>query len=102
MPSIQQPILSRMSVSKPMTGISASEARARVWLAVPALLIALAACDQTGGTGPGGVSEGEASALEDAAEMLDERRLPDGALPPLDGPPVEGGESTEMTGDSAE
>lgn len=31
--------------------------------------------------GPGGVTVGEARALDEAAEMLDERRLPEDALP---------------------
>ena len=49
-------------------------------LLVPALL--LAACDGPGGSsGPGAVSEGEARALDEAAEMLEERNLPDGVLP---------------------
>ncbi|MEL6529613.1 MAG: hypothetical protein AAGK01_02180 [Pseudomonadota bacterium] len=81
---------------------SASRKHFRFWLAAPAFLLALAACDRTGGTGPGGVSEGEAQALEDAAEMLDERRLPEEALPQIEGPPIEGSESTEVTGDNAE
>ena len=46
-------------------------------------LLMLAACDGGGTTsGPGAVSEGEARALDEAAEMLEERRLPEGALPP--------------------
>jgi hypothetical protein len=32
--------------------------------------------------GPGGVTVGEARALDEAAEMLDEQRLPKEALPP--------------------
>ena len=32
--------------------------------------------------GPGGVTVGEARALDEAAEMLDEQRLPPEALPP--------------------
>lgn len=32
-------------------------------------------------SGPGGVTVGEARALDEAAEMLDERRLPKRALP---------------------
>lgn len=60
---------------------------------IAALLPLLAACD-SGGTGaPGGVSPGEAKALEEAAEMLDERRLPPDALPPEAAP-------AEMTGDT--
>lgn len=52
-----------------------------VMLIAPALL--LSACDSAGGSGgPGAVSEGEARALDEAAEMLEERRLPEGALPP--------------------
>lgn len=51
-------------------------------LLAPALL--LCACDGSGGAGgPGAVSEGEARALDEAAEMLEERRLPEGALPPV-------------------
>lgn len=51
-------------------------------------LLALTACDTGGGSSaPGAVSEGEAQALDDAADMLDERQLPDGALPPIDMPP---------------
>jgi hypothetical protein len=33
--------------------------------------------------GPGGVTVGEARALDEAAEMLDEQRLPEEALPPV-------------------
>lgn len=67
-------------------------------LAVP---LALAACGDEPAKAPGGVSPGEAKALEDAASMLDERRLPPEALP-TDVP----GESpaavpAEMTGDAA-
>ncbi|MEM9501780.1 MAG: hypothetical protein AAF941_08030 [Pseudomonadota bacterium] len=66
----------------------------------------LAACDGAGGSGPGGVSEGEARALDEAAEMLDAQRLPDEALPALDEPPPGGEpsgetEAAEMTGDNA-
>jgi hypothetical protein len=64
---------------------------------VPALLLlvaCLAACDGAGADAPGGVSAGEAEALEDAAEMLDERRLPAQALPPE-------AASAELTGDTA-
>ena len=56
----------------------------------PALLLPLllAACDAPGGSsGPGAVSEGEARALDEAAEMLEERRLPPEAL---SNPAVEG------------
>jgi hypothetical protein len=62
-----------------------------------ALLLALAACGDEGASAPGGVSPGEAEALEDAASMLDERQLPPEALPsdvPSEAP-------AEMTGDAA-
>lgn len=55
---------------------------AHLALAAPLLLL-LAACDSGGGDGAGAVSEGEARALDEAAEMLEERRLPEGALPPV-------------------
>lgn len=47
----------------------------------------LSACGSGGADGPGSVSPDEAQALDDAAEMLEERRLPGGALPPV-GEPV--------------
>ena len=41
------------------------------------LLVALAACgSRDNDPGPGGVSVGEARALDDAAKMLDARKLP--------------------------
>ncbi len=48
----------------------------------PALLVvALAACGQKDtDAGPGGVSVGEARALDQAASMLDQQRLPPGAF----------------------
>ncbi len=60
-----------------------------------AAILALAACNPSTGSAPGAVSEGEAAALEEAAEMLDERRLPEGTLPPIDGPLP-----TEQSGDT--
>lgn len=73
---------------------------ARPFLAA-GLLMVLAGCDSGGaGTGgPGAVSEGEAQALDEAAEMLDERRLPDGVLPEPD-PPSAAYPSAESTGDN--
>lgn len=45
-------------------------------------LALLAACGPSeNDPGPGGVTVGEAKALDDAAEMLDQRRLPPDALP---------------------
>lgn len=77
---------------------------------MPRLLIAaglaciLAACGESGADAPGAVSQGEAKALEDAASMLDERRLPPEALPPEAIPPGAAGPGTgaeKMTGDTA-
>ncbi|GAB4471577.1 MAG: hypothetical protein OHK0018_01240 [Erythrobacter tepidarius] len=67
--------------------------RAPVVLLALALLPALVACGRAGADAPGGVSPGEAEALDDAAEMLDRRRLPREALPPEAAP-------AEMTGDT--
>jgi hypothetical protein len=68
-----------------------------------ALALALAACGSEPAREPGAVSPGEAKALDDAASMLDERRLPPEALPadaPTDAPPETA--PAEMTGDAAE
>jgi len=66
-------------------------------LAFAALFVSgmlLTACDGSGGAeGPGSVSVDEAKALDEAAEMLDERRLPEGALPPVPVPQQEAGET---------
>ena len=48
--------------------------------------LALAACGSGSETGPGGVSDGEARALDEAAEKLDRQQLPDSAIPPVDLP----------------
>lgn len=67
-----------------------------------AVALALASCGDEGAKAPGGVSPGEAKALEDAASMLDERKLPPEALPsdsPTDAPGEAPG--AEMTGDAA-
>ncbi len=70
-------------------------------VAAIAAMLALAACGDSGGSAPGAVSEGEAKALEEAAEMLDERRLPDGVVPDIEAPPA-GTPSAEVTGDTSE
>ena len=61
--------------------------RSSVWSAGAALLaLSLAACGTGAETGPGGVSEGEARALDEAAEKLDKQQLPADAVPPVDLP----------------
>lgn len=70
-----------------------------------AALLVLAACGDEGASAPGGVSPGEAKALEDAASMLDERKLPPEALPtdaPADAPAAGATAApAEMTGDAS-
>ena len=54
----------------------------RAVLALSLIALMLAACGKAGDTaGPGGVTVSEARALDDAAEMLKQRRPAD-ALPP--------------------
>jgi len=66
------------------------------WLALPALV--LAGCDSGALQPAGGVSQGEADALAEAAEMLDETRtLPEGAVPQEALPEAA---SDEMAGDT--
>jgi len=61
-------------------------------------LLALAGCGSgDNDPGPGGVTVGEARALDEAAEMIEGRRIPDGALRPAQpvdqaGPPSAGQE----------
>ena len=58
-------------------------------IAILLALSALAACSSE--PGPGGATSGEAKALDDAAEMLEDQRLPDSALrPPAEQPPTSG------------
>jgi hypothetical protein len=69
-----------------------------------AACLTLAACEGEVETAPGAVSEGEAAALEKAAEMLDETRMPEGALPDIE-PPADTTSATpqdtsQMTGDN--
>lgn len=68
-----------------------------------AVALVLASCGDEGAKAPGGVSPGEAKALEDAASMLDERKLPPEALPSNGSTDAPGGEApgAEMTGDAA-
>jgi hypothetical protein len=63
-------------------------------------LLALAACDSAGPSAPGAVSKGEAEALEEAADMLDQQRtLPPDTIPPLDLPPAaaDAGKADDIT-----
>jgi hypothetical protein len=66
----------------------------RALLLALVMTLPLAACGSERASTPGAVSPGEAKALDEAAQMLDERRLPPEALP-TDAP-------AEMTGDAAE
>jgi hypothetical protein len=83
-----------------MVGACALRHRSALWLAV--VSATLAGCDAAAPTPAGGVSEGEAQALSEAAEMLDkERRLPSEALPEISPTPTPQPEpSAEMTGDN--
>ncbi|WP_285712207.1 hypothetical protein [Erythrobacter oryzae] len=67
-------------------------------LSVLALALALAACGSEEVREAGPISPGEAKTLDEAAEMLDQRRLPAEALP-TDAPTAP---PAEMTGDDAE
>lgn len=59
-------------------------------LGLPAAVLALGGCGASGEpASPGAVSEGEAEALDEAASMLDETRLPEGALPEIEAPASE-------------
>jgi hypothetical protein len=69
-------------------------------LIAASLACMLAACGGDGPDAPGAVSAGEAEALEQAAEMLDARRLPPEALPP-EVTPTTAPSPAEMTGDTA-
>ncbi len=67
------------------------------------VLIVLASCGPADNDpGPGGVTVGEARALDEAAAMIDQRRLPDSALPENTGEaaplPPEAGSNRETTG----
>ena len=62
------------------------------------LALAVAACGEDRAPAPGAVSAGEAKALEAAAAMIDQRRLPPRALPPEAA--TDAGDA-EMTGDTA-
>ena len=64
-------------------------------------LALLAACGPSDSDpGPGGVTVGEAKALDEAAEMLDQRRLPPEALPSHTQPGGTPSPSTSATGEA--
>lgn len=51
-------------------------------LSILASALLLTACEPSGNDpGPGGVTVDEAKALDEAAEMIEAQRLPEGALP---------------------
>lgn len=66
-----------------------------------ALALALSACGDEGAKAPGGVSPGEAKALDDAAAMLEERKLPPEALPTDAALATPTPAPAELTGDPA-
>lgn len=73
----------------PLRRLRYGQAMTRAPIALLPLL--LAACGPAGNDpGPGGVTVDEAKALDQAAEMLEERRLPDEALskPAVEGEPA--------------
>lgn len=72
-----------MKASKP----AIARARLPALAAVPLAL--LAACSGEAEGPPTGVSEGEAQALEDAAEMLEAERLPEGVVPGTEAAPAD-------------
>jgi hypothetical protein len=65
------------------------------------LALALAACGGEQASAPGAVSPGEAKALEEAAAMLDERKLPPEALPPEAASPEMPVDSAQPSSNSA-
>lgn len=66
-------------------------------LALVAVSLALAACDQgEGAPAPGGVTAGEARALDEAAEMIEQRRLPAEALRASAAPPAAGAQASAV------
>lgn len=58
-------------------------------------LALLATCSGDADAPPTGVSEGERQALEDAAEMLEAERLPEGVVPGTEAPAPEAAPENE-------
>ncbi len=54
----------------------------RLLLPIPLMLLVTACNHESSPSGAGGVSAGEAKALDEAAEMIEAKRLPDSALRP--------------------
>jgi len=69
--------------------------------ALAALLLTTACGPAETDPGPGGVTVGEAKALDEAAEMLEQRRLPSEALPSQT-PPRESPSATASTEGTAQ
>ena len=62
----------------------------------PIVLLALAGCSKADNEpGPGGVSMGEARALDEAAEMIEAQRLPDHLIKPPASAPAASAAPTE-------
>ena len=75
--------------------------RAAARLAGAAAALALAGCGAgDNDPGPGGVTVGEARALDEAAEMLEQQRLPDAEIPaPASSPDAAAGATSPAAGD---
>ncbi|MEL7198043.1 MAG: hypothetical protein AAGL10_06985 [Pseudomonadota bacterium] len=76
------------------------KARSGAACLVSAAVLSLAACSSEADNPPGAVSEGEKQALEEAATMLDEQRVPVEAIAQTDAE-NENSASPELTGDGA-
>ncbi len=56
--------------------------KALIWVVCTVLMVSTAACSRPdNASGAGGVSAGEARALDDAAQMLDSQHVPPGSVP---------------------
>ncbi len=101
---LKQPPLPKPPKLRPANNHSMAKAMPRFCssLAFAALCAAaLASCDPGAPQPAGGVSKGEAEALAQAAEMLDQTRtLPDEALPEV-APPADAPAAPEIVGDNA-
>jgi len=80
------------------------KARATAVAVLPVLaVLALTACEKADNEpGPGGVTMGEARALDEAAKMIEARRPPPGLVTPLPNPAATEAATEAATGAAAE